>query len=242
MRAFPVVIVWVLALALAWVVYRRYRLAGLRNAGRAAFWQGTQVFVRAPLAMLTASFVAEILPPQMISRVLGSETGVTGIVLGTLIGAVMPGGPLVSFPVVLLLLSGGAGVPQTMAFLTSWSIIAFQQLFAYELPLMGWRFAALRLVACAAAVPGTPMTTAGIVSLVWITACMPSSIAKAGAGSIAECEGDEEDEARNAAEPGNCAEPYADRDAEQHEGEDTPSEDQQKPVHEGLEHADPPDI
>ena len=95
-------------------------------------------------------FVAEILPPQMISRVLGSGTGVTGIVLGTLIGAVMPGGPLVSFPVVLLSLSGGAGVPQTMAFLTSWSIIAFQQLFAYELPLMGWRFAALRLVASAA--------------------------------------------------------------------------------------------
>lgn len=49
----------------------------------------------------------------------------------------------------LLLLSGGAGLPQAFAFLTSWSLVAVQQLFAYELPLMGGRFAGLRLTASA---------------------------------------------------------------------------------------------
>jgi uncharacterized membrane protein YraQ (UPF0718 family) len=59
----------------------------------------------------------------------------------------VPSGPIVSFPLVVVLWKAGAGLPQLVAFLTAWSVFAFHRVLIYESTLMGWRFVALRLVA-----------------------------------------------------------------------------------------------
>jgi hypothetical protein len=52
---------------------------------------------------------------------------------------------MTSFPVAVFMWQYGAGVPQMVAMLTGWSLFAFHRLVAYELPMMGWRFAAVRV-------------------------------------------------------------------------------------------------
>lgn len=49
------------------------------------------------------------------------------------------------FPIVAILDQAGAGPP--IAYLTAWSVFAHHRIFAFELPMMGARFALLRLTA-----------------------------------------------------------------------------------------------
>lgn len=55
--------------------------------------------------------------PEIISKVLGKESGISGVITGLLIGAVgmMPG--FIAFPLGVNLLNSGAGYPQVAAFL-----------------------------------------------------------------------------------------------------------------------------
>jgi hypothetical protein len=47
---------------------------------------------------------------------------------------------------VLALYKAGVGVPQLVAFLSGWSVVAMHRVIAYEIPLLGWRFTAVRLL------------------------------------------------------------------------------------------------
>ena len=59
----------------------------------------------------------------------------------------MPGGPFVTFPLVLAFATAGAGVPQMAALITGWSIFALHRIITWEYPVLGWRFVVLRLIA-----------------------------------------------------------------------------------------------
>jgi hypothetical protein len=61
----------------------------------------------------------------------------------------MPGGPFVTFPLVLAFAKAGAGVPQMAALITGWSIFALHRILTWEYPVLGWRFVAIRLIAAA---------------------------------------------------------------------------------------------
>jgi hypothetical protein len=67
--------------------------------------------------------------------------------IAAVMGGVLPGGPMTSFPIALVILQGRAGLSQIVALIIGWSVFALHRVLAYEAPIMGWRFAALRLVA-----------------------------------------------------------------------------------------------
>jgi uncharacterized membrane protein YraQ (UPF0718 family) len=106
-------------------------------------------------ALLSAGFIGEVLPRDIIASWLGHESGITGIMIATAIGFLMPGGPIIAFPIVVALAKTGAGFPALVTFLTSWSLLGLQRIFAFELPMMGHRFVANRM---AAALILTPLT------------------------------------------------------------------------------------
>lgn len=89
---------------------------------------GTRSLIRISLLLLSGLFLGSLvgtfLPREFIARVLGKESGFFGILLGTLFGAVMPGGPYVLFPILAALYSSGAGIPPMVAMIFSWSCIA----------------------------------------------------------------------------------------------------------------------
>jgi uncharacterized membrane protein YraQ (UPF0718 family) len=119
----------------------------LRRALCFAGEEGQRLAIRIPFAIVAATCLAELLPDQAIAGLLGSETGLGGIIAAALLGGLLPGGPIVSFPIAILLAKEGAGGPQLVALLTGWSIYAFHRVIAFEWTIMGWRFTMLRLAA-----------------------------------------------------------------------------------------------
>ncbi len=140
---------WLVVAALALGVHRRKGPDGLREGGAFALTQARALAIRLPLAMLAAAFLAEALPMENIASVIGPQSGLVGIVLAAALGGLMPGGPMTSFPIALIVYEGGAGTPQIVALLAGWSIFAMHRVLAYEAPIMGWGFVALRMSACA---------------------------------------------------------------------------------------------
>jgi uncharacterized membrane protein YraQ (UPF0718 family) len=116
---------------------------GLVIAGR----QLVRFLPRIAVALITAGFFAKLLPGDVIAPLIGEESGFTGIAIASLAGGFVPGGPIISFPIVVVLAKAGAGIPQLIAFVTAWSVFAFHRVLIYESTLMGWQFSARRLLA-----------------------------------------------------------------------------------------------
>ena len=74
------------------------------------------------------SFVGTFLPRGLVSGLLGKESGFVGILLGTLFGSVMPGGPYVLFPIVAALFSSGAAIPSLIAMIFAWQCISLTRI------------------------------------------------------------------------------------------------------------------
>lgn len=124
--------------------FRRDKLRPLFEQAR---YQAVMVLFSFPGGILIAAFVSEIIPANLIAGIVGQESGLAGVVVAGLLGGLIPGGPMVSFPIALTIWHAGAGPAQMIAFLTGWSLFAFHRILTFEFPLMGPRFVATRLVA-----------------------------------------------------------------------------------------------
>jgi len=119
---------------------------GHRWAIARAWEQLRPLLLRLPVALLAASFLAELIPRQWFADLLGDASGMPGVVGATLLGGLLPGGPMVSFPLALVLFRAGVGTPQMVALLTAWSVLALHRVLAFELPTLGWGFVWRRLL------------------------------------------------------------------------------------------------
>lgn len=97
--------------------------------------------------MLIAGLVQMVLPPEIVSRWVGEESGVRGIIIAAAVGALTPGGPMTSFPIVVAFYMSGADRGALVAYLTGWSLLGFQRLLVWELPLLGPHITAYRILA-----------------------------------------------------------------------------------------------
>jgi len=95
-------------------------------------------------SFIAAGMVQVLVSQQLLSKWVGTESGMRGIFIGTVAGALAPGGPYVSLPVAAGLLQAGAGVGTMVAFLTGWSLWAVTRL-PMEVGIMGWRFTLIRI-------------------------------------------------------------------------------------------------
>jgi len=138
---------WILLAALVGLM----ALAWLRG-GEALVWQGlgggTRLLLRYALVLVVsflAAGLAEVLVPnEWVRRSLGEDSGLRGIAIAAGAGVITPAGPFVSMPITAVLLRSGAGVGPAVAYLTGWSLLAVHRLVAWEIPILGVRFALLR--------------------------------------------------------------------------------------------------
>jgi uncharacterized membrane protein YraQ (UPF0718 family) len=96
-------------------------------------------------AFVVAGMVQTLVSAETISRWVGAESGMRGIVIGTIAGGLAPGGPYVSLPVAAGLVRSGAGTGTMVAFLTAWSLWAVARL-PMEVGVLGWRLTLARIV------------------------------------------------------------------------------------------------
>lgn len=94
-------------------------------------------------AFILAGMFQVFMPKDIVFKWLGRESGLRGIIVGTLLGGLCPGGPYVSLPIIAGLLRAGASFPTCVAFLTSWLLWSLGRL-PIEVGILGWRFTLVR--------------------------------------------------------------------------------------------------
>ena len=97
---------------------------------------------------LIGALVTLLLPRETIARWVGAESGLAGILLATLAGAIMPGGPFTIYPLAGALLAAGADAGAACAFVISWTLIGYTRAIVWELPFFGLDFVIWRIVFC----------------------------------------------------------------------------------------------
>jgi len=136
---------WLLALIMGGVAFSRPGKLHIQGAKIA----GENILVMVPriiMAILVSGFFAAIVPTDLVANWLGKDSGMKGILIGFVAGGLTPGGPIICFPIIAIIFKAGAGIGPLIAFLTSWSVFALHRLFAFEFPMMGSRFAMIRLL------------------------------------------------------------------------------------------------
>ncbi|WP_290652006.1 hypothetical protein [Aquisalimonas sp.] len=138
-----------IGLLLAATVFAAHRRGDVRHADAVhEGWQQLQpLLLRLPPALIAGVFLASLVPEEQVVAVLGEASGARGILLATLIGSIMPGGPMIVFPLALALIEVGIGLAQMITLITAWSVLALHRVIVFEAPMMGWRFVAVRLLA-----------------------------------------------------------------------------------------------
>ena len=139
----PTIIMGVIAIVLFFIAYQRgggEHILGLKSTGNMLI----EIIPLLIFAFIIAGMIQVLIPYEMISKWIGTESGFRGILIGTVAGGLMPGGPYVSLPVAAGLLRSGASIGTMVAFLTGWSLWAVSRL-PMEVGLMGWKFTLVRL-------------------------------------------------------------------------------------------------
>jgi len=97
-------------------------------------------------ALAAAGFIWVMLPRDVLSRFIGRNSGIRGLIIATAGGIITPGGPASAFP--LLAILGGAGADRgiMIAYITSWAMLGMQRVLVWDLPLMGTDFTIIRML------------------------------------------------------------------------------------------------
>ena len=97
---------------------------------------------------LIGALITLLVPRETIVRLVGSESGWRGLMIATLAGILMPGGPFTIFPVTVAFLSVGADAGAAIAFVTAWHVIGLNRAIIWEMPFFGPHFVAQRVLVC----------------------------------------------------------------------------------------------
>ena len=138
-------LLWVLVAALGLTAAVRSKALFREGAS-----EGARDFVlllpRIMIGVVGSGYIAAIMPQDLITTWIGPQSGLLGITIATLAGAVTPGGAVVGFSVGAAALKGGGGAPQVIAYSTAWSLYALTRLINWEVAMMPARVVWLRAI------------------------------------------------------------------------------------------------
>jgi uncharacterized membrane protein YraQ (UPF0718 family) len=140
------IVIGALVAVSATLVYRRDGIEGVLDILTHDFLLFGGILPRVLAGCLLGAFIAEILPHEKVSRSLGPNSGLKGLLIGTAFGAILPGGPFTAYPVASALLAVGADFGATISMVVSWTLIGYGRAVAWELPIMGVDFTLWRIV------------------------------------------------------------------------------------------------
>jgi uncharacterized membrane protein YraQ (UPF0718 family) len=139
----PTIFMASLAFILLYIGYSKgqgQHITGLRSALNMTI----EVFPLLVFAFTVAGMVQVLVSRELLAKWVGEESGMRGILIGTVAGGFCPGGPYVSLPIAAGIFRSGAGVGTMVAFLTAWSLWAVARL-PMEVAILDWKFVLVRL-------------------------------------------------------------------------------------------------
>jgi uncharacterized membrane protein YraQ (UPF0718 family) len=134
-----------LTIAVAVVAYARdpkLPLVGLNTTARMLRAVGIEL----ALGFILAGLLDALIPGPALVRWLGDENAGRGIVVGWVVGLLIPGGPYVFFPIVANLFAKGAAAGPLIALITAKTLVSPIRMLTYEAPLVGWPLTLARFI------------------------------------------------------------------------------------------------
>jgi uncharacterized membrane protein YraQ (UPF0718 family) len=119
-----VAVVAVILLGIAGMQGQDVALAGLQAAGR-TLWHNLLLLL---LGFLIAGLAQVLIPKELITRWLGAEAGVKGIIIGCVVGGLVPGAPYATFPLIAALYRSGASLGAVVGFVSAWALWSVSRL------------------------------------------------------------------------------------------------------------------
>jgi len=80
------------------------------------------------LGFVLAGLVQVLIPRDLINRWLGDQAGVKGILIGCVVGGLVPGAPYATFPLVASLYQAGASLGAVVGFVSAWALWSVSRL------------------------------------------------------------------------------------------------------------------
>ena len=114
----------VILLAIAFWRGRDLPMAGLQAAWR-SLWRNLPLLL---LGFVVAGLAQVLIPKEWITRWLGAQAGVRGVLMGCVVGGLVPGSPYATFPLVAALYRAGASLGAVVGFVSAWALWSVSRL------------------------------------------------------------------------------------------------------------------
>ena len=115
-------------------------IEGLRAGGRG----GAKLLPLLVVVFLLAGFVEVLLPREIVAKWLSERSGIRGLGIAMVLGALTPGGGPVGLPLAATQMRQGAGIGVLVTYLTSMSLLSFVRV-PLEIGTYGTRLTAIRI-------------------------------------------------------------------------------------------------
>jgi uncharacterized membrane protein YraQ (UPF0718 family) len=104
------------------------------------------ILPKVALGCLIGALIRVLLSRETIERHVGEGSGITGLALAGLIGALFPAGPFTIFPLAVVLMASGADRGAAIAFTSAWLLIGVNRAIIWEMPFFGLDFVSFRFL------------------------------------------------------------------------------------------------
>lgn len=95
-----------------------------------------------------AAAMPVLIPQEVLTRWVGRESGVRGLWVACIAGALVPGGPMMIFPLAAGFRMAGAGIGVIIAFVVAWSLYGVNRTVIWEMSFLHIDFVLLRVAIC----------------------------------------------------------------------------------------------
>jgi len=117
---------------------------GLQRAGQLV----NTIWLRLLLGFILGGIVSVLVPNALVAKWLGHTSGLKGILIGSYIGTILPGGPFVALPVIASIYRAGAGVGPVIALLTGRALLGINMLIVWQIPFLGLEIPLAKYIIC----------------------------------------------------------------------------------------------
>lgn len=118
------------------------------DALRKSYGTLASMWWRVLLGILLGGFIQVLIPRAVVAEWIGPASGLTGILIGSVVGMVITGGAFVVMPIIASIYTAGAAAGPIIALITAANLIRVQGLFVMEIPFFRARIALSRYIIC----------------------------------------------------------------------------------------------
>ncbi|CAN1537090.1 Predicted permease DUF318 [Rhabdaerophilaceae bacterium] len=109
-------------------------------------WLFATILPKVLLGCLVGGLARLLIARETIAKHIGENSGVKGLLIAMLIGALFPAGPFTIFPLAAVMLVSGADRGSAIAFISSWLLLGINRAIIWEMPFLGTDFVLFRML------------------------------------------------------------------------------------------------